>query len=169
MFDDSVSRLIRPSNNPAHWKAIVQALDGAVGPAKTSTRNVFSELAERLPRRSLMVIVSDLFDDVEECLKGLRHLRYKRHEIIVLHLLDRAELEFPFDAPTLFEGLEQTGELLAEPRGLRARYLAELDAFTTRLKRGCREMHVDYELFDTSRPLDVALSTYLATRSARLK
>jgi len=169
LFDEQVGRYMSPSNNPGHWKTLVQALGEAVGPRKTSIRGVFNDLAERLSRRSLMVLISDCFDDVEEILRGLQYLRYKRHEIIVFQILDHAEREFPFQAPTLFEGLEQAGELLTEPRALRRRYLQELEAFTTRLRRGCRDMHMDYELFDTASPLDVVLSAYLANRAARIK
>jgi uncharacterized protein (DUF58 family) len=79
------------------------------------------------------------------------------------------EIEFPFEDVTLFKGLEDLGELLTEPRSLRASYLAELNAFTDELKRTCRGMHIDFTRMNSGEPLDVALSAFLATRSASIK
>ena len=169
LFDESLRKFIRPSNHSAQWKTLVHELEGATGPSKTSLRGVLDELAERVGRRSLIVLISDLFDSPDEVLKGLKHLRYRRHDIVVLHVLDSAELEFPFSGPTLFEGLEQTGKLLTEPRSLRSRYLEEITRFTERLRRGCRGMKIDLAQFDTKTPLSVALSAFLATRSASIK
>lgn len=169
VFDDHLRAFIRPSNNAQHWKTLVQDLTAKVGPSKTSMARVLSELAERLSHRTLVILISDLFDDVDEILTGFKHLRFRHHELIVWNLWDRAELSLPFKGPTLFDGLESTGRLLVDPRALRARYLEEVRTFQTRLKTGCGHMHVDFAMFDTSMPLDVALSGYLATRSARLR
>jgi hypothetical protein len=89
--------------------------------------------------------------------------------LIVWNLWDAAERSFAFQGPVLFEGLEDSGRLLVEPRSLRARYLEEVERFQERLRAGCARMHVDYATFTTSTPLDVALSSYLATRSMRLR
>jgi uncharacterized protein (DUF58 family) len=167
-FDEQVTRFVRPANQPAQWKTIVRVLEEAGGMRKTSIRSVLDDLAERIHRRALIVLISDLLDRPKEILAGLRRLRYRRNEIIVLNVLDHAELEFPVRGPTLFKGLEAQGRLLAEPNALRRRYLAEVRAFIQTLRRGCRDLRVDYEVFDTSKPLDVMLSSYLATRSSRL-
>jgi len=169
LFDTDVKKYIRPSNNPTQWKLLIHEMHDQTGPAKTSLGAVLHDLAERLSRRSLVVLVSDLFDDPRETIKGFQHLRYKRHEVIVFHVMDPYELTFPFEQTTLFKGLEFYPELLCEPRALRDGYLREVHRFTREIKRGCRDMHIDYELMETSRPLDVALSVYLATRAARLK
>ena len=147
---------------------MVQERERGIGPKKTSVRDMLDDLAERIHRRALVILISDLLDDPLEVLEGLKHLRYRRNEIIVLNLFDHAELTFPYRGPTMFKGLESTGQLLADPNALRKRYLAEVRTFTEKIRRGCRDMRIDYERFDTSRPLDVVLSSYLATRSARL-
>ena len=147
----------------------MRALAGHTGTAKTSIANVLSELGERLAQRTLIILVSDLFDAPEDILTGLEHVRYRRHEPVVWNVWDPAELNFPFSGPTLFDGLESTGRLLTEPASLRQRYLDEVRAFQSAMKTGCGRMNVDYSMFDTSVPLDMALSSYLATRSARLR
>jgi uncharacterized protein (DUF58 family) len=169
LFDQHVTEYIRPSNHPAHWKTLVHELDGATGPGKTSIRAVLDDVAERVARRTMIVLLSDLFDDAAEILHGLRHLRYRRNEALVLNVWDPAELTFPFAGPTRFEGLEEAGVLLTEPSLLRRRYLAETERFVAGLRRGCRDLQIDYEVFDTASPLDTSVSAFLATRSTSIR
>ncbi len=169
LFDEKVTSFIRPSNSGHQWRAIAKDLAGHTGQAKTSMDLVLRELAERTTHRTLIVLISDLFEDVDVLLKGFKHLCYRNHELVVWNLWDPAELTFPFRGPTMFEGLESTGQLLVEPRSLRARYQEEVKRFQDQLKSGCGRMQVDYSLLDTSMMLDVALSGYLATRSTRLR
>jgi hypothetical protein len=115
------------------------------------------------------VILSDFFDDIESIRQGLRHLRYKKHEIMIFQILDPAEIEFPFEDVTLFKGLEEQGQLLTEPRALRDGYLEQLANFTEELKKTCRGMNIDYQRYSTRDPLDVALSQFLANRAASMK
>ncbi len=169
LFDEHVTEYVRPSNHPTHWKTLLQELVGATGPAKTSIRAVLDDVAERVGRRTMVVLISDLFDDAAEILHGLRHLRYRRNEALVLNVWDPAELTFPFAGPTRFEGLEAAGNLLTEPQLLRRRYLVEIERFLAALRRGCRNMQIDYELFDTAGALDISISAFLATRSASVR
>lgn len=169
LFDEKVREFVRPSNNSTHWKTILQELEGGTGPAKTSCAAVFDELAERLGRRMLVFILSDLFDDPTSILRGLKHLRYKHHEVVVCHLWDRAELTFDLAGPTMFEGLEDGGRLLTEPRAVRDRYLMEVERFRDLLQSGCSRLLIDYVMFDTSTPMDVGLSAYLSSRAARIR
>ncbi|MCG8403882.1 MAG: DUF58 domain-containing protein [Phycisphaerales bacterium] len=168
-FDSEVRRTTRASNNPNKWKLVVQELESAQGTGDTAFRSVFDELAETLAQRHLIVILSDFLGEMTDVLNGIRHLRHRGHEPIVLHTLDRAELTFPFDQPVRFNGLEGMGTLLTEPRVMRERYLSELNEFLGAFRRGCHEQQADYELLDTSTPLSVALSAYLAVRSKRSK
>ena len=115
-----------------------------------------------------MIILSDLFDDVDSMLAGLKHFRHRRHEVIVLHVLDPAELDFPFDDPTLFKGLEGLPEQLTEPRSLRRAYQREFEDFLLQVRRGCRDLHMDYALLRTDQPLDVALRSFLTHRLQRV-
>lgn len=168
LFHDRLHKLNRPSNSPGHWRTLIDDMHQQVGTAKTRIAPVLHDLAERLHHRCLILLISDLFGDPHDTLSGLKHLHYRRHEVVVFNVMDPDELEFPFDNPTLFEGMEAAGELLTEPRALRRRYLEEVAKFTETLKKGCQGMHVDYTRVSTAEPLDVALSTYLATRSASI-
>ena len=168
-FDDRIRSQLRPSSNAGHLKQLVHVLEQTTAENKTSTGRVLHELAERLDRRGMVVVLSDFFDDVEQVLSGLKHLRHHRHEVVVLHVLDPAELDFPYREPTLFRGLEQLPSILAEPRAVRKAYLAEFERYRSALRRGCRTSQIDYFTLRTDRPLDEALSAYLSARGARGK
>lgn len=168
-FDHQLRDFVRPSGNPAHLKQVTHLLETTRPDGRTGLGPVFHDLAERLTKRGLVVIVSDLFDTVEAILGGLKHFRHRRHDVIVFHVLDAQELTFPFQEPTLFKGLEGLPELLAEPRALRRAYLAALEDYLAAVRSGCRLQQVDYLLVDTSQALDVVLSSYLAARRRRLK
>jgi uncharacterized protein (DUF58 family) len=169
IFDQQLARYFKPSNAPAQWKMLVQELQLIPRWNKTNTGKILDQLAEKLNHRSLIVLLSDFFDDVDNLKKGLRHLRYKKHEIMAFQILDPAEIEFPFEDTTLFKGLEEAGELLTDPRALREGYLAELSNFTAELQKMCRGMHIDFVRMNSGDSLDVALSGFLATRAASIK
>jgi uncharacterized protein (DUF58 family) len=166
-YDDQVRQLVRPSSQPSHLKQIVQCLNQGPGKGRTRLAPIFHDLAERIARRGIIVVLSDLFDEPGDILTGLKHLRHRRQEVIVLHVLDRAELEFPFQEATLFRGLEQFPELLTDPRSLRDGYLEQVRTFVSELQHGCLNQNIDYVQLPTDRPLGVALSSYLGHRLAR--
>ncbi|MEO6434880.1 MAG: DUF58 domain-containing protein [Tepidisphaeraceae bacterium] len=169
IFDNQLRKYLKPSNAPAQWKTITHELTLTPRTAKTGTGHVLDQLAEKLAHRSLVVVLSDFFDDIDGIKQGLRHLRYKKHEIMVFQVLDPTEIEFPFEDVTLFKGLEAMGELLTEPRALREGYLEQLNQFTDEMKKMCRGMRVDFTRMNTGDSLDVALSSFLAARSASIK
>jgi uncharacterized protein (DUF58 family) len=169
IFDQALGRYFKPSNSPGQWKMIAHELQQVPRGNKTSTGRVLEQLAEKLHHRSIVVILSDLFDDLDGLRQGLRRLRYRKHELIVFQILDPAEIEFPFNDVTLFEGMEEGGDLLTEPRSLRAAYLEQLRAHTESIQTMCRGMRIDFARLNTAEPLDVALSGFLATRSASIK
>ena len=167
-FDREIRALVRPSSNPSHLKQLLQVMQETVPERKTATGPIFHDLAERFKKRGIVVILSDLFDDVDSMMAGLKHFRHRRHEVILFHVLDPAELEFPFRQTTLFRGLEQLPNVLVEPQALRRAYLREFDAFVRQVKKGCRIHRIDYVQMRTDQPLDLALSSYLASRVKRL-
>src|SRR5213592_3214199 len=169
IFDQSLARYFKPSNSPGQWKIVVNELQVVPRWNKTNTGKILDQIAEKLTHRSLIVLVSDFFDDIESIKQGLRHLRYKKHEIMAFQILDPTEIEFPFEDVTLFKGLEELGELLTEPRALREGYLQQLTMFTEHLKKACRGMHIDFHRFSSGESLDVSLSQFLATRAASMK
>lgn len=169
-FDASVRTFLRPAGSPAHLRQILHEMEAARCEAKkTGIGTVLHDLAERVGRRGLVIVVSDLFDDRERILAGLRHLHHHGHEMIVFQVLDPWERTFPFRETTLFEGLEDYAPLLADAQALREQYIAELTEFTETLARECRSRRIDFVPMDTSKSLDVPLSVYLAGRSSRRK
>ncbi len=168
-FDDVVHRTRRASNNPAKWRGVVHELAQAPVGGKTSFRSVFDALAETLHQRHLVVILSDLFGPVNEITSGIQHLRHQRHEPLVLQVLDHAELTFPFARPLELVGLEGAGKQVAEPRIVREHYLRSIENFIATLRRSCHEHRTDFEVLDTSAPVNTALAAYLSTRTDRAR
>jgi len=166
LFDDQVRRFIGDSSNPGHRRELIEALENIRPEGKTELGQVLHYMVGQVRRRGMIILISDLFSDPGRLLAGLKHLRHRRHEVIVFHVLDEHELTFPFRELTLFKGMEDYPQLFAEPRALREQYLAELNQFTDRIRRECLENRIDYQRLSTADPLDVALSTYLATRMA---
>lgn len=166
VYDQTLARFIRPSNAATQWKKVIEELVPTPRANKTDTGKVLDQIAEKITKRSLVILVSDFFDDLPSLQRGLRHLRYRKHEVVTLQTLDPQELDFPFEDVTLFKGLEQFGQLLVEPKALRAAYLEQLEAQTAELKKACRGLGIDHYRFDTGKPLDAQLSAFLAGRMA---
>ena len=168
IFDQGLSRYFRPSATSAQWRTVITELQGVPRWNKTGTGKVLEQLASKINRRSLVILLSDFFDDLAGLKRGLRALRFRKHDVICAQLLDPQEIEFPFEEITMFKGLEESGELLTEPRALRQGYLQVLGEFTDQLKRTCRSIDVDFARFNTGDSLDVPLSAFLAQRAATM-
>jgi len=166
LFDEDVRQVIPDSSNPGHREQLIAALEAVEPTEKTDLGKALEYVGRQLKRRGMVVVISDLFGDMARLLAGLKLLRYRGHDVIVFHILDKDELEFPFQELTLFKGMEGYGDLFAEPRALRQQYLQELDAFVRRVREECVGNRIDYQQLSTAEPLDVALSSYLATRMA---
>jgi len=162
--DSEPQRFLRSSGAGSQLQEIIRQL--VLGPTGKPSRigAALTEVAGRLPRRGLVFIFSDFFDDVAELLQGLRRLRFDRHELIAVTVLDPAEVDFPFSSATLFKGLELPEHLLTDPRSLRLAYLEELNGHREQFRRGCRDLGV--ELFDVRTDTDpgLALARFLAER-----
>jgi len=166
-FDDAVRRYLKPAGQPSHLKELIHVLDATAARAKSDLGAVLNDLAERFKKRGVVAIFSDLFDDVPRVLGGLKHFRHRRHEVIVFHVLDPAELDFPFRDTTLFKGMEGLPDVLTEPHALRRAYRAEVGAYLDEMKKGCRMIDIDYVPLRTDQDLGIALSSYLAARATR--
>ncbi len=168
VFDQKIRKLLRPSNSPRHWRTIIEELSNSPGGPKTGTGQVLEEIAEEIRHRSLFIVIGDMFDDPAGIIKGIRHLRYRRHDVIVMQVLDHDELEFPFRNTTMFKGMEDLAEVVVEPQALREAYLEEFQKHTEALRTACHKLQVDFLQIDTSVPLDVSLPGFLANRAARI-
>jgi uncharacterized protein (DUF58 family) len=166
-FDDRLRDMVQPSGQRSQLKEILSVLNKDSRREKTHLGPILNEVAERIGRRSLVVLLSDLFDDVDEITRGLRHLRHEGHEVILFHVLDRAELAFPFVEPTLFSGLEELPDVATDPLSIRRSYLARMSEFLAAIQQSCRDSEIDYVQLPTDASLGEALSRYLAHRPGR--
>lgn len=166
VYDEALARFLRPSNSATQWKKVIEELVPTPRKKKTDTGKVLGQVAQQITKRSMIVIISDFFDDLDALQRGLRHLRYRKHEVVALQVLDPQEIAFPFEDVTLFKGLEAFGDLLVEPQALKRAYLEQLELQTSELKKACRSLGIDHHRFDSGRPLDVQISAFLAGRMA---
>jgi len=169
VFDEQLRSYIPASANPNQIKLFVHEIDINEPKAKTSLEDICHSVAEKIARRGMICLVSDLFVDIDGLLRGLQHFRHYGHEVMVLHIMDEDELTFPFQGNTMFRGLEEMGRLLIEPRALRKGYLEAMHAFCRRVKRTCVANRIDYKLISTADHLDAALLAFLAARAAALR
>ena len=169
LFDNEVVRSIPPSNTRANLGNIFMSLGEAEPKSTTKIGAVLHELAANVTKRGLVMLFSDLFDDPDEVLRGLNELTRRGHDVLVFHLLDRDEVEFPFERMTMFDGMENMPELLVDPRSLKEAYLEEIEAFQDKIRKGCLGQRIDYVRVVNDQPLDVVLSSFLAARAARAK
>ena len=163
-FDSQLRTLLRPSGSPAHLEQVLHVIESATPGKKTAAGPIFHELAERMTKRGVVVVLSDFFDDVKALVAGLKHFRHRRHDVVLFHMLDPAEIEFNLTGPTQFRGLEELPDVPADPSVIRRAYLKEFTAFQQSLQQACRAQQIDYVLMRTDQPLDVALTSFLAAR-----
>ena len=166
-FDATVRAKVQTLSKRTQLRAIIQSLDINQPADKTGLADIFKEAAETYPRRGMMIVVSDLFGEIESTLRGLRVLRQRGHDVLVLHVMDDDELEFPFSGPTRFEDLESQTRLNCNPKALREGYIEALNEFLDEIRHGCAKSAIDYALIRTSDPLDAALASFLSRRMAR--
>jgi uncharacterized protein (DUF58 family) len=163
-FDAATRVAVPPRSKRTHLQSIIQALDASAPREKTDLFRVLRNVAEQDPRRGMIVLISDLLVDRAGLFKGLRMVKQRGHDVLVFHVMDDDELDFEFNGPTRFEGLEIDDRLNCNPRALREGYLQALHEYLDEVRRGCAKHVVDYKLVRTSEPLDVALTTYLNNR-----
>ncbi|MBI1369702.1 MAG: DUF58 domain-containing protein [Planctomycetes bacterium] len=169
VFADKLLEVVRPSNARGQWRTIVKALSGQPVEAQTQMSHVFEQVISKLTHRTLVVILSDFFDDAAHVGAGLARLHYRRHDVMMLQTLDHAELTFPFATPQRLLGLENEGKLDLDPKALREAYLDELHQHIRALREEARRYRYDHELIDTTQDVGPPLSHFLARRAARLK
>jgi len=167
LFDQDVRARLPHSAHPAQLRNMARVMSEVEVRGESGPTQLFHQLAEELRRRGLVFLISDLFVPVDDLLAGIRHLRHRRHEVIVLHVLDHDELSFPFVDNTRFEGLEGLPHLLSDPRSLRDAYLEEFQAYLDAVEGGCMDSRVEYVRVDTAIPPALTLSRFLRQRQKR--
>lgn len=164
VFSDRIEKRIPPKAAHGYLFAILKELENRIPRGETRVGSVLQDLAGSLKRRGLVILISDLLDEPEEVLRGLKQLRSRGSDVIVFHLLDRDELEFPFEKPSLFRDMEEDIKLLTDPRSIRSAYLKTIHSLIENYRVSCASTLIDYLLSDTSIGLDQALIYYLTWR-----
>jgi len=163
-FDEAVRAIIPMRTKRSHLNSIIQSLDVSRPKQKTELAQILRGAAESFPNRGMMILVSDLLVERPGLIKGLKLLRQRGHDVMVLHVLDDDEVDFPFSGPTRFDGLELPQHLTCNPRALRDGYLQALAAYMEEIRRACSQNECDYRLVRTSEPLDAVLAHFISNR-----
>ena len=164
IFSDRIEKVIPPKATHGYLFAILKELQDRTPKGQTRTGLILQELAGSLKRRGLVILISDLLDEPVEVLRGLKQLRSRGSDVMVFHLLDREELEFPFEEPSLFQDMEEDIQLLTDPRSIKSAYLKTLHSLIEDYRKSCASYFIDYLLFSTSIGLDRGLIHYLTWR-----
>ncbi|MCK4657755.1 MAG: DUF58 domain-containing protein [candidate division Zixibacteria bacterium] len=164
-FDERIHTYIPPKSAASHLHVLLKQMDNLAPSEKTNISDTLHQMAERIKRRGLIIIMSDLFDDPHRILAGLKHFRHKKHEIIVFHVLDPRERDFSFPTEAIFEDLETGERIVTLPWQIKKDYQKELSSVFDNFSRECRMSNIDYHLIDTSIPYDHALLAYLNKRA----
>jgi uncharacterized protein (DUF58 family) len=162
------TREIPARSAATHLQVVLDELEAATATGTTDLGAAADHLAEKLPRRSLVCVFSDFFDDRAESLKRLLALRARKHDVAIFHLVDPAELTFPYDDPTLFLSMEDDARIEVNPREIKDSYLEEFGRFLETTKTACTSADCDYERVRTDEPLDGVLLRFIARRGGRL-
>lgn len=166
-FDQAVRDFLPPSSKNTQLPAIHTMLDGLRASEGTDIGKPLHELAESISRRGLVILISDLINDVDEMMNALMHFRFKGHEVLVFHIVDREELDFSFSETARFDDPETGERITVTPSAIREDYMDAVQTFMASIRTGCAKIKVDYERMETERPLDYALFSYLSRRTVK--
>jgi len=167
LLSDGAMRELPPRASAGHLNVLLEALEGLTPKGPVNLATAADHVAEKVRGRAMVCVFSDLFEDGPEGLKRMLSLRQRRNDVVVFHVLDPAELTFPFEDPTLFLSMEDSARIEVNPREIRESYLEEFGAFLAACRGACAEAGVDYELVRTDEPLDQVLLRFLSRRQGR--
>src|ERR1041384_3311716 len=162
--DEKIVTMLPSSSRTGHLRAVLLTLDRLDPGRQTNVSKPLHQLADSLSKRGMVVLISDLLDDPASVIRGLKHFQFRGTDVIVFHVLDPDELEFPFERATRFEDLETSEEVMAVPGAVREHYLREMGSFIERYRRELGAAGIDYQLLSTKHPLELALRAYLPPR-----
>ncbi|MCU0329536.1 MAG: DUF58 domain-containing protein [Candidatus Kapabacteria bacterium] len=164
VYDTSLHTYL-PARSRLSWVQQLLSTLATVEPSKgTATAEALHVLAEQLGRRGMVVLISDLFDDPLRILQALQHFRHNKHDVLVMHVVDRREIDFDFPTASVFRDIETGEELSTQPAQIKRSYRQAMDEFCAAIRKGCHDQNVDYVRIATDTPYDVALREYLLSR-----
>jgi uncharacterized protein (DUF58 family) len=163
-FDEGIVGMLPASARPGHLRAMLVTLERLQLGRKTNVSKPMHQLASSLTKRGMVILISDLLDEPDRVVRGLKHFQFRGTDVVVFHVLDPDELEFPFERATKFEDLESGAEVTAFPAVVRQHYMQEMQSLIDRYKRELGGAGIDYHLLTTADPLELGLMKYLSTR-----
>ncbi len=164
VFDDKPGLFLPPSSKSSHLDDVLQVLESMAGQGRTDIAVAMQSLAERVRRRGMMVLISDMLDDAPRVMNIAKVMRKRRQEVVIFHLMDPAELELPYEGLTIFEGLEGEPDLLVDPDDIRDHYRQEMLAHMASIERECLEGDIEYFRVSTASPLEKAILDFIVGR-----
>ncbi len=167
-FDEEIVAMLPTSSRSGHLRALLLTLDRLRPGRTTNVSKPLHHLADSLSKRGMVILISDLLDDPEAVIRGLKHFQFRGTDVIVFHILDPDEIEFPFERATRFEDLETRDEIMAVPGAVRDHYRREIQSLIDRYRRELGAVGIDYQMIATNHPLELALMSYLTTRARSL-
>lgn len=164
-FDEEIHLDMPARSSPRHFNEMMRQLENLQPGKLTNVSETLHKLANRFKKRCLIVLVSDLYDEPDLVMKALHHFRHRKHEVIVFHVFDKAEIDFPFRDLISFQDMETGERLQIDPAYVRDAYKEQIDEFIETYRRSCAESNIDYVMTDTATPYDFMLSKYIAKRN----
>jgi uncharacterized protein (DUF58 family) len=164
IYSDKIHKHLPPKSSNAYFQQILKELTILQTSSNTNTADSLNQVAEKIKRRGLVIIISDFFDDVDKTLKAIKHFAHQKNEVIIFQILDPMERSFGFGKDAIFKDLETDEELTTQPYQIQKAYQEAMNEFTNKIKRECLNSNFDYNLFDTSTPFDKALFSYIQKR-----
>ena len=164
LFDSKIQASIPPKSKSTHINSLFKIMDNTLPGPDTKIGDILHISAESIKKRGLVIIISDFFDDLESIISGIKHYRYKGHEVILFHIMDDQELKLNFNERTQFIDLETEETITTDPWHIKKDYQIAIKNFCNTLKTNCRENKVDYTLLNTNMPIETALFDYLLKR-----
>ncbi|MCK4791267.1 MAG: VWA domain-containing protein, partial [Desulfobacteraceae bacterium] len=163
-FDERIRRYVPPRSKYGHLHVLLSEIAGQSASHTTDVASALHEMAERIKRRGLVIVLSDLLDEAGQIISGLKHFRYNKHEVIVFHILDPRERDFAFPREAIFKDMETGEELTTLPYQIKKDYAQAVRGFADEIAAACRQANIDYHPIDTATPFDKALYAFLAKR-----
>jgi uncharacterized protein (DUF58 family) len=164
VYDEKIREYLPPRSTKSYLNLIFKELANLEASSKTGTAPSLHEIAERIKRRGLVVVLSDFFDNPDQVVTAFKHFRHRKNEVIIIQILDPLEKSFAFGRDAVFKDMETSEEMMTQPWHIQKSYQEAMREFLDRYKKECRENDIDYLLVDTSTPFDVALLQYLTKR-----
>ena len=164
-FDEKIRNFVPPSSKSGHLVQLLKEISAQRPSDKTNIAATLHLMADRIKRRGLIILISDLLDDPAKIISGLKHFRHDKHEVIVFHIVDPRERDFAFQDEAIFKDMETGEEITTVPWQIKKAYSESFKEFTSKLSLDCHQSRIDYHILDTSQPFDTALYTFLAKRA----